>query len=147
MEQLTQERDQLRSRLEQTRTEANDLNSENLSDARNIAELEANLQRLEIEYIALKQKSEREARHLGVMTQRLAAQISRNIELRLSRNRSVEAEKEDQERQSILSEQLDERARIDQALAAAEARVNELNQTLVEIKSYNHAILIAHRGE
>ncbi|MBN2631454.1 MAG: sulfotransferase family protein [Rhodobacteraceae bacterium] len=146
--QVTQDRDQLCSRLEQSRTEANDLHSQALSDAQLIAELRLRLQQLEAEQVVLRRKSEHATRHMTAMTQQLSARIFRDIERRwvgdpeeandrdasskgsVLQDRSDEAEKWDRERQSLVSEWAEERARIDQARTAAEAQIAEMNQAL-----------------
>jgi hypothetical protein len=132
LEQANHERDQLRSQLEQSRTEAQDLHDQTLSDARKIAELDSRLQALDAEHMALRRKSDREARQLVGMKQQLAMRFSREIEQRLNGD---SAQDHEQERQATLSEWSAERNRIEQARLAAEARITELDTALKAAKA------------
>lgn len=127
LEQANHERDQLRSQLEQSRTEAQDLHDQTLSDAAKIANLEFRLRALDAEHMALRRKSDREARQLAAMKQQLSMRFSREIEQRLNGN---SAQGEDQEQQAMLSEWSAERDHIEQGRLAAEARIAELDTAL-----------------
>lgn len=138
LEQANHERDQLRSQLKQSRTEAQDLHDQTLSDARKIAELDSRLQALDAEHMALRRKSDREARQLVAMKQQLAMRFSREIERRLNGESAWDHEKE---RQAMLSEWSAERDRIEQAREAAEARIAELDAAVKAARAEAERVL------
>ena len=147
---LAQERDHLRSALDQNRAETHDLYEKASADTRQIVDLETGLRDLSSKYTTLERKAERMARHLDAMTQKLMGRIAQNIDWRLKVGadgaQAITPPKIDTLEQKImvLTREADAHmvnlAAEKQARSVIEARITELEQALHSTHLYAQSL-------